>query len=306
MTNLFLIGLCLLVGFLLRRFSKTPKGLAHGLNFFVIYLSFPGLVFAQLPDLLNRITFGRDFFLAASMAWIHFVIAFALVWITARLFRWNRKVTGALILTVGLGNTSFVGFPLLDALLGPQAIPIGIIVDQPGTFLVLSTLGLVVASLYSGRNLTASALLKRIAIFPPFVSLAISILVCFLAPRVAEFLVIPGAKLSATLVPLALVSVGLQLSFETRALISRLAPLTVGLFFKLALIPALFFAVYKGFFHFNSFETRVVLLESAMAPMITAAVVASEMDLDSELANLMVGFGIPISLVTVWFWYLLL
>jgi predicted permease len=50
------------------------------------------------------------------------------------------------------------------------------------------------------------------------------------------------------------------------------------------------------------FTARVTILESAMAPMIMAAVVADEFDLDRQLANLMVGVGIPLSLVTVPLW----
>jgi predicted permease len=39
-----------------------------------------------------------------------------------------------------------------------------------------------------------------------------------------------------------------------------------------------------------------------MASMITSAVVATEFNLDTEMANLMVGIGIPLSLVTVPLW----
>jgi predicted permease len=40
-----------------------------------------------------------------------------------------------------------------------------------------------------------------------------------------------------------------------------------------------------------------------MATMITSAVVAAEFNLDTEIANLMVGIGIPISLITVPLWH---
>ncbi len=48
--------------------------------------------------------------------------------------------------------------------------------------------------------------------------------------------------------------------------------------------------------------THVTVIESAMATMITAAVVANEFNLDNELTNLMVGIGIPLSLATVPLW----
>jgi len=49
----------------------------------------------------------------------------------------------------------------------------------------------------------------------------------------------------------------------------------------------------------NDDFARIAILESAMATMITSAVVAGEFNLDSELANLMVGLSIALSLITV-------
>lgn len=48
--------------------------------------------------------------------------------------------------------------------------------------------------------------------------------------------------------------------------------------------------------------TQVIVLESATATMITAAVAANEFNLDSEISNLMVGLSIPLSLITVPLW----
>jgi predicted permease len=53
-----------------------------------------------------------------------------------------------LILTAGLGNTSFLGFPIIEALYGQEGMKTAILVDQPGTFVVLSTLELS-ATMYS-------------------------------------------------------------------------------------------------------------------------------------------------------------
>ena len=50
------------------------------------------------------------------------------------------------------------------------------------------------------------------------------------------------------------------------------------------------------------FILKVTILEAAMATMITSAVVASDFNLDEELANLMVGISIPISLLSVPLW----
>ena len=85
-----------------------------------------------------------------------------------------------------------------------------------------------------------------------------------------------------------------------------MTPLTLGLLAKLILMPILFMLLYQIVFRSHTFATRITILESAMAPMITAAVVAEEFKLDSEIANLMVGLGIPLSLLSVYLWNLFL
>jgi len=70
----------------------------------------------------------------------------------------------------------------------------------------------------------------------------------------------------------------------------------------LFLAPLFFLCLYVYGLGSYSFVSRVTILESAMAPMITAAVVCEEMGMDGELAGLLVGLGIPLSLLTVPWW----
>ena len=51
---------------------------------------------------------------------------------------------------------------------------------------------------------------------------------------------------------------------------------------------------------------QVTVFEAAMGPMIGAAIVAMDHDLDPALVTLMVGIGIPLSFVTLpaWWWLL--
>jgi hypothetical protein len=113
-------------------------------------------------------------------------------------------------------------------------------------------------------------------------------------------------RLAQTLVPIALVAVGFQLKVSLEVLSRRARELSLGLVFKLVLAPVFFYGLYRGVMGSREFATHVTLLEAAMAPMITASVVATEFECDAELANLMVGVGIPLSLITVPIWNLLL
>lgn len=302
MSNFIVIFSCLIIGVLAKNLKSFPKSSAQALNSFVIYLSLPCLILVQVPPLLAHLEFSAAALIPVSLAWLHFALTFILFYYLGKYLKWSSPKIGALILTAGLGNTSFVGIPLLEAIIGPEATPIAILVDQPGSFLVLSTLGILVAANFSGNPMTSKMVVRRVFTFPPFLALLLSVVwVLFKVPGF-EILAPVFGKVGSTLVPVALFAVGFQLSLDPVVLKKRWIPLTVGLGFKLIVAPILFYLLYTKIWKTDDMVTHVVVLESAMAPMITSAVVASEFNLDSEIANLMVGVGIPLSLLTIPLW----
>jgi hypothetical protein len=302
MSNFLVIGLCLIAGVLCKRLRQFPAASAQALNSFIIYLSLPALVLFQIPKLLGSNSLAGAWWIPVSMAWLHFALAFVFFSWLGKRFHWSPQKRGALILVGGLGNTSFVGLPLLEALLGREAIPVGILVDQAGSFLVLSTLGIIVAAACSGDRVSVGAITKKVMTFPPLISLIVAAIWGVLGTPGAPVLFPMLEKIASTLVPLALFAVGLQLRFDARVLRKRWVPLSLGLAFKLFLAPAFFAVLYLQVVGNYDFATHVTVLEAAMASMITSAVVVAEFRLDAELANLMVGIGIPLSLLTVPIW----
>jgi predicted permease len=306
MSNFIVIFTCLIAGILCKKVKPFPHQTPQALNAFIIYLSLPALVFTQLPKLLVNLDFHSNWWLPVSMSWISFGLAFIFFSYIGKKLNWKKTKIGALILTVGLGNTSFVGFPLLEALIGKEALPIGILVDQPGSFLALSTLGILTAAMYSGAKVTPRFIAKRVLTFPPFIALIISVLWFLIwgatAPNSIDPLLPSLEKIASTLVPLALFAVGFQLKFDFAIFKKRWIPLAMGLTIKLIIFPIFFSFLYIKVLGGNDLATHVIVLESAMATMITAAVVANEFNLDHEITNLMVGMSIPISLITVPLW----
>ena len=302
MNNFLVIFTCMIAGIFCRRLRNFPANSAQALNAFIIYLSLPALVLSQVPPLAKTINFQGLWWLPVSMAWITFLLSFLFFYFIGKKLKWSHAKIGALILTAGLGNTSFVGFPILEALIGPHAIPIGVLVDQPGSFLVLSTLGIIVASIFSGTQISSKIIFKRIFSFPPFLALISSIIWVSTGLIGVDTLMPAFSKISSTLVPLALFSVGFQLRFDLHILKKRWIGLSLGLFFKLILLPMFFSIFYLKILGARDLAAHVTVIESAMASMITSAVVATEFNLDTEMANLMVGIGIPLSLITVPIW----
>jgi malate permease and related proteins len=126
--------------------------------------------------------------------------------------QFSRATTGALMLSGGLANTSFVGLRMIEAFFGKADMSTGILIDQLGSYMVLNTLGITIAAVYSSGPSSTSVVLRRILTFPPLLALvtAIALSPIDFPPLVTDVL----KRLADTLVPLALVSVGLQLRFE--------------------------------------------------------------------------------------------
>lgn len=272
-----------------------PEATPAALNSFIIHVSLPALTLLYVHDL--RIT--GSVLLLASMPWLHFLSAAAFFLVAGRLLRLPRKSVGALILTGGLGNTSFLGLPMIEAYYGRAGIAHGIMVDQLGSFMVLSTLGITVAGIYSEGRPSFISIVKRIAYFPPFLSLLLAFsLMPFSYP---EWLTAVLGRLGGTLAPLALFSVGF--AFRPGHIGGNGRSLALGLGFKLVLAPLLLSVFYLGVVGMRGLSAEVMLFEAAMPPMITAGIIAAEHDIDPPLAGLMVALGVVFSFLTLGAWH---
>ena len=173
MNNYLLLGACFLLGILLRRLGRLPDNAAASLNGFVVHISLPALTLAYVHGLQLQTTL----ILPALMAWVLFAIGCGFFWLAGKALGFSRATTGALTLTGGLANTSFVGLPMIETFYGQQYLGLGILIDQLGSYFVLSTLGIAVASFYSsGHSVSAKAVMRKIALFVPFQAFVLALL----------------------------------------------------------------------------------------------------------------------------------
>jgi predicted permease len=282
---------------LFRKSKSFPENTSQVLNAFILYVSLPALVFYHI----HEIQLTEDIILPALMPWLVFFLSSILFFTLNRFGKLERKTAICLTLTAGLGNTSFVGIPLLETYLGKTSLGYAIVADQLGTFLVLSFPGLIIASFAEGKEWDLQSLLRRVLSFPPVFALVFAILLRpFTYP---EWLIIILQRLGDTLSPLALVSVGFLLNLRT--IHGHRSALFLGLGVKLVMMPITMILCYKHITP-NRLMYETIVLEAAMAPMVTSTIVAIDRNITPHLASLMLGLGIPISFLTTYiFLYLL-
>lgn len=291
MSALLLLVACLVLGVLVARIVHPPATLPQSLNWWVINVALSALVLHLIPTL----RFDWQFwFLVASM-WLVFLGSWALFATLGRVLHWSRARIGALTLVCGLGNTAFIGFPMIEALRGREGVKLALVADQLGCFLALAIGGTIIAALYSGKSASARDVTRKVLTFPPFISLTIGIVAALLGgwPEPVDAIL---DRLAATLVPIALFSVGLQFRLQFQQ--GQTAAVLLALGWKLALAPLLIWLAGLAIGVSDAILT-IAVLESAMAPMISAAILAEQNDLEPQLANTVLGIGIVLSLVTV-------
>jgi malate permease and related proteins len=275
---------------------RLPENAASALNGFVVHISLPALTLTYVHSLHLQ----SNLILPALMAWVMFGLGCAFFWLAGRAFGFSHNTTGALMLTGGLANTSFVGLPMIDTFYGSQFLGLGILIDQLGSYFTLSTLGILVASIYSSKGtINARMVLRRILLFVPFQAFVLALLLMpFEYPAWLDELL---KRLGATLVPIALVSVGYQLQLSQVR--GKAFALSVGLLFKLVIGPALILLLFAPLMWNDRPTLDVTVFEAAMGPMIGASIVAMDHELDPPLLTLMVGVGIPVSFLTLPIWW---
>ncbi|WP_310438722.1 AEC family transporter [Sulfuricurvum sp.] len=278
----FIITL-LLIGILLQK-ADAPVDFAKSLNFFVIYVSLPATVLLQVP----KIHFDFSALGVILIPWLLLPIVIAIVIAMTR--NHPPHVRAALLLVIPLGNTSFVGIPIIHTLLGEEAIAYVLMYDQFGTFLILSLYGAAVIARYESGTFHKRLIVKKLLLFPPFLFLLFALTWGEMPPLTHPYLQI----LAATLVPLALISVGYSMKFGGGI---DYGLFTQALVVKLILMPLIAFGILLAM-GTDPLALKTAVLESGMPSMITAGALAIAAGFAPALSAALVGYGILAALIT--------
>lgn len=287
MENFILIVLALGIGYGFNRLHIFPEESANILNKFVIFISLPAMILLQIP----KLTLSMDILIPVIIAWVVMTVTAILTLFISKKLHFSKEVTGALMLVAVLTNSSFLGIPVINAYLGDEALPFILVYDQMGTFLALATYGIFVAAYYSNQSeINVRIMAVKILTFPPFVSLIIALF--FIGTPFPETISKVLLMLGNTIVPIALVAVGLQLQLKLPG--HEIKPFAVALFIKLLIAPLIALAI-VAMAGWTNLAANVSVMEAGMAPMITAGAMASLSGLAPRLSSAIVGYGILLS-----------
>lgn len=295
MINFVLIAVCIIAGMIFKS-TKTIHPDAHkGINTWVLYLALPAVSFKYLP----KVQWSLEMLFPILSTVLIAVGSWILVLFYSRIKNYSRRSRSTMELASGYSNTSFIGFPLIAAFYGEQYLSIAIICDQT-MFLMLSTMGIITALKGGSKSgkISSIFILKRLFTFPPFLG-------CISALILSQFFNLDFAeplfdKLAATVAPLALFSVGLQLKFNGwRKLIPQIS---TSMLYKLILAPSCVL-VLALVFDIKEDIAKISIFEAAMPTVITSSIIAEQFRLNTKLINLIIGISILVGFVTTGIWF---
>jgi predicted permease len=149
-THFILIFVCISAGIILSRLRLLPVDSHKGVNAWVINIALPALALRFVPEI--------EWSSRLLLPMISPLLLWAGAWIFVRIYDWKKQLSKgsrtALLITCGLGNTAFLGFPMISAFYGESEIHHAVVFDQM-TFLIFSTLGVITILRASSENTEA-------------------------------------------------------------------------------------------------------------------------------------------------------
>ncbi len=289
--GLIIVFFC--IGYVARRHIDNISGTVKWLNHYIVYVAMPSIIFLKVPAL----DFTTDMLIPAGFAWAWALIGGALILIISRILAFPRPLEGAALLLTILGNTSFLGYPMVQAFFDDAVLGYAIFYDQLGSFLMLSTAGLIVIAIYapagSGHSVTFSQIAKRVFSFPPFIALIIaSTLPIEPVVNVTEDALVLFGK---SLMPLALIVIGLQ--FQPQLLEDHKRPLLAAVSLKMMVAPLLAVGLFvllsaNGTAYSADNPVRIAtIFEAAMPSMITPGILAIQAGLAPRFCATVLGYS---------------
>jgi predicted permease len=257
----------------------------------VFYLLLPALVLDiiwQTP--LNTTSLHISFIALCAIS-----VGLILMWLALRLIKPGKKQMGTLLLAAAFPNATYLGLPVLGAVLGDHTQAIVIQYDLFACTPILLSFGIVLAHHYGDHQVEIHPIRELIKI-PPLWAVTIGVALNLSGIEQPEFLHTSLSTLAGGVVPIMLIVLGMSIRWNSLRL--RFMPLlSLVALISLVIVP---FSVYT-ISHWLNLSAQLitpVTLIAAMPTMIFGIVICERYQLDGELYAAAVTLTTLASLIT--------
>ena len=293
-TALIQMSLLIACGTLWKSHAPTHiSSLAHrrALTDLVFYILLPALVL----DVIWRAPLDSSSIKISFLATCGIFTGLILMWIILRLLKASKQQSGALLLAASFPNSTYLGLPVLDQVIGPHTRATVLQYDFFACTPILLSLGILLANHY-GSNKTEVHPLRELVKIPALWAVTLGITLNLTAIPQPDILHSGLSILSGAVVPLMLIVLGMSIRWSSLHL--RFMPLLVPVaLISLIVVPFSVFTM-SQVINFDSDLSIMVTLIGAMPTMVFGIVICERYQLDSELYAAAVTLTTIMSLVT--------
>ncbi|HAF94903.1 MAG: hypothetical protein A2X34_01685 [Elusimicrobia bacterium GWC2_51_8] len=273
--NIFLI---MVLGWVFRKYSLVPDGAENVFNRYLYYAALPALTFVKIIDTPLK-GLGVDFLLVNTLPIIALMALITGLW-RARVLDWRLARTAVIV--AALGNTVYLGFPVVSMRLGEWAIGYAAVLGSIQN-IVIFTLGFLLINVICEGSCPGISSLRKIILHNLVLWASVSgLLISWFAVPVPGLLKTVLSDIGRTTLPLALFTMGLSLYGKSVSGNFQKLSFIAGL--KLFVLP-LFYLLLAYLLDFKGEAARVGYLEACMPVAVLNFVIAKEFNFDADLVS---------------------
>ncbi len=282
------IFLVISFGFVLSLLRVASKDWVPVLNKFGLYVGFPILIFVNMIELDRELLISQLPVVGITIA---IICTFMLItYLTIRVFQVPLSIGTLLIVAVFNGNTGYLGFPLITAIIPGSEPTIGLIVAA--YTISLYTVGIFLLDSLTGENRSPAAQFRQIITSPFLIAIICGVIVIYTEIQLPEPLMSSFYMIEAAAGPVVLVSLGIFM-FRKISIRSILLPFLLLFVVKMVVFPAVF--MFTGSILSLGKAFQIASLEAAMPSAVSIFALSDRYPFDKELAASMIVISTLIS-----------
>lgn len=294
-SKVFVIFLLIFVGYALTRSGLvTEKGQKEMTNV---------LLYAFLPCALIRafqVPFEREVFFDGVLIFILMGIAYLLTTIAsvfiAKFVTKDKSKQAILVLGMVLPNVGFMGYPLIESLIGSEYIFYAVMANI--SFEIFSWSIMVTIVTKSVGISSDISVIKRLSTMPPIIAIGIGLITYFLPFTVPDPFMSTIHLLGNAMTPVAMLIVGMSLSKADLKKVLFQKELYIVSFVRLVVYPVTFLAIFKSIGISGVLYSIPIILISMPSAGYTN-IIAQKFGADATFASEIVTLCNLISLITI-------
>ncbi len=290
--KILVLFLIIAVGFIASRCGVINQEGSRMLSKLVISVTFPAYVLGSAMS--NTTASPASVFTMLGLSCAHYLLLFVIVAFLPRLLRIPARQVGTYRFMFCFANTGFIGFPVVAAILGEEAVFTATLFNLP--FNLLSyTIGVVMVSSAVGGK---TKLDLKLFLSPTVLSCVLAIIIALVPVDWPDLLINTCQTLGAVTTPAALIIIGSTIAGMPLRQLAGSPRLYFLAFFRLVFMPLLVWAILRPFLQ-DPIILGVMVLLAGMPVATNGTMISLTYGGDHELMSQGTFLTTVLSLVTI-------